>query len=597
MKLRGIYLTIRVVRVQCADIISSSTTVSSISTQVSPPSISSAHVQTSSSTVTKETTATSVEAPKETKPTEAELRAIAQKIVAEDLKKWQEKFAKAADEGSDYLEEHITEITDRLIKKQAEKVGPALNIQLEEKVSSSLKDLKSTIISIVESSKETKDKEDALKTAVRKAGVGIKEKAQAVRTWRQSFDREVNSLIAKSSEDTFEILDHISDLGLQEIGMRWAWTDGITHKDWAKYHKLKTKFDEWRLEVERVVSEHVGVAKARAASEDVESKAMGTAEEAAKELARLRETGRYKISTGDTSDDWSTKVMPVAAAVVEKIKEKISEASEAIIGNSQGTAESVASVASSSVADAASAVSSAAASQVSDAQSATSDISESASTVATSILSDSIPEASESASSIVDEASNSVVAQQGTLESIISVASATASSILDQASSSIIGTPQETVESVASDAIPQASILVAEAYASVIEVAEEAPSSIESTASVVSEEASGLADEATASVSSVSSTVSEAASSLADEATASVSSISSTVSEAASEAPSSTSSSESSTSDIVSDASSTLSSVASEASSTASEDVEDFSSTLSSVIDTATSHAENNDEL
>ena len=178
----------------------------------------------------------------------------AQKIVAKDLKTWQEKFAKAADEGSDELEERITEITDRQVQSQAHGVGKALIIQLEETIKSSLQILKKSIISIVKDAKDTETSEDALNAAVRKAGVAIKEKAQAVRTWKQNYDRETNSLVSQSAETTFEILDNIRDLGLQEIGMRWAWTDGITHKDWKKYHLLKTKFDEWRTDVENVLT-------------------------------------------------------------------------------------------------------------------------------------------------------------------------------------------------------------------------------------------------------------------------------------------------------------------------------------------------------
>lgn len=461
-------------RIHRANTISSSTSASSIpqsSSSISPPSL-------------ENTATTSTEVVPEATPlSEEEIRAQAQKIVAEDLKTWQEKFAKAADAGSEYLDEHVTEITDRLVTNQAEKVGPALNIQLEEKVLSSLKDLKTSVISIVESSKETQEKEDALKAAVRKAGVGIKERAQAVRTWRQKYDLEITSLVTKSAEDTFEILDHIRDLGLQEIGMRWAWTDGITHKDWAKYHRLKTKFDEWRLNVEKVVSEHAGVAVARAASEDVESKAMSIAEGAAKELARLREAGRWKISNGDTSDDWSTKVMPV----VEKLKEKVSEASEAIIPTSQSTLESVASVASSSAVDGTSSASSVPTSQISEAQSSTSDH-------------------VESASSIVGEASSSTIGtQQETIRSVISAASASASSIVDQASSSIIGTPQENAEKIASSSTTEASSPSASVYSvttTVPEAAPEAPSSYSSASSLKSP-ASDIVSSVSSSINSV----------------------------------------------------------------------------------------------
>lgn len=548
-------------RMPCANIIHSSSLASSISSRASSAaaSISSTQAQTASpSSVTEESTSTSAEDSTETPPpTDAEIREKAQKIVAEDLKTWQEKFAKAADEGSEYLQEHITEITDRLVKNQAEKVGEALNIQLEEKVLSSLDHLKKTIISIVESSKDNEEKEDDLKTAVRKAGVGIKEKAQAVRTWRQSFDREVNSLVSKSAEDTFEILDHIRDLGLQEIGMRWAWTDGITHKDWAKYHKLKTKFDEWRLDVEKVVSEHVGVAKAKAASEDVESKAMGTAEGAARELARLRETGRWKISTGDTGDDWSTKVMPAAAAILsEKIKGKLNEASEAVLGTSHPSVESVVSVASSAVADDASKVAdggsiitSWAASQVSEAESIASGLAENATSSAAALFSavgsepqeviesviadiDSAIAAAESALAAAsakgispenEDSSSEAGAQPGPVNILISAAAVSASSVPDKASSSTINIA-ENFETAVSSAETETTSLATEASSSVVEAAERASSSLKSTTSVASEEASIPVDEATAAVSSASSIISGEAS----EASVSYESVSST---------------------------------------------------------------------
>lgn len=482
----------------------------------------------------------------------------AQKIVAKDLKTWQEKFAKAADEGSDELEERITEITDRQVQSQAHGVGKALIIQLEETIKSSLQILKKSIISIVKDAKDTETSEDALNAAVRKAGVAIKEKAQAVRTWKQNYDRETNSLVSQSAETTFEILDNIRDLGLQEIGMRWAWTDGITHKDWKKYHLLKTKFDEWRTDVENVLTEHPGLEKARAASEEVESKAMTIAENAAKELARLKETGRWKISAGDSTDDFSTKIMPAAAAAAaQKVVEKISELSEAVVPTSQGTVESVISVASSSVAGAASSASSAAASQVENAQSAVS--SASASIVGTSQGSAEsvISAASASASSLMDKASTSIIGtSQGTAESVASIAKASASSIVDQASSAIVGTPQGSVESVVSAAGESVSSLSAKASSSMAGkepgVVEKAANSLKSAASVVSESASSLSDAASSSISSGSSEVSKGASKASASLSSATSSIASSLSKSSTSASSSISSAASSASSTAS---------------------------------------------
>lgn len=478
---------------------------------------------------------TSEAAPIETPLSEAEIIAKAQKVVQADLKNLQEKFAKAADEGSDELEVRITEITDRFVTNQAQGVGAALLIQLEETIKSETKSLKSTIQSVVKKSSGPDDKaaEEELSNAVRKAGVAIKDKAQAVRAWKQNSDRETNSLVAAAAEDTFTIIDHIRDLGLQEIGMRWAWLDGVTHRDWTKYHAMKTKFDDWRMDVEEVATAHPGLGKARAASEDVESQAMETAIDASKELSRLKETARWKLAAGDSSDDFSTKHMPAAAAVAGKqILDKISEASEAVAGTSQGTVDSISSAASSSVVEAASAASSFVSSQADNIQSIASDASKSAGNVASAV-------------------SSSVLGTpQGSVESIISIAKASINSVAEEASSSVIGSSQGTVESIASILSSSASSLADQASSSASSVATEASSSIVSVGSAASEAppvkvassslsyGSSIASEsissASSSLSSVASSVSSVAVNSADSAASEVSSSASSASSAAS---------------------------------------------------------------
>lgn len=509
--------------------------------------IATASTTTQATTTAASTIVESTEAPVATPESEKEIREKAQKVVAHDLKTWQEKFAKAADEGSDDLEDRITEITERLIQNQAQKVGDALIIQLEETVKSSLIGLKSSIVSIVKNSKDVEESEETLGAAVRKAGVAIKEKAQAVRQWRQNYDQETSSLVSKSAEDTFEILDHIRDLGLQEIGMRWAWTDGITHKDWSKYHQLKTKFDEWRYDVEKVVTEHSGLKKARAASEEVESQAMAIAEDAAKELARLKETGRWKISAGDSSDDFSTKYMPAAAAAAgQRVIDKISEA---VTPSSQGTVESIVSAASSSLEEGASSASSVASS-----------LAESVTGTSQGKVESLASEGSASISSLSDKASSSIAgAPQGTVESIASLAKESVGSIIDQASSSIVGTSQGFIESNVSEATKVASSLSAKASSSVIGKEPgafgKAAESVKSAGSAVSESASSLSDVASSSISSASSEISSSAS----QASILYSSFTESLSESVSKS--------------ASDTSSSISSAASSASSTASKKV------------------------
>lgn len=417
-----------------------------------------------------------------TKPSEAEVREKAQIIVANDLKTWQEKFTKAADEGSIELDSRITQIADKSIESQVHGVGSALIVELEETAISSFKTLKSAIQSIVKSSTVGDDSDEKVDQATRKAGTAIKDKAKAVRTWRKNFDDETNSLISKAAEDTFDILDHIRDLGLQEIGMRWAWTDGITHKDWTKYHQLKTKFDEWRVGVEEVATKHIGLKRTRLESHNVEEEAMRLASEAATELNRLKDAGHWKLAAKDDSDNFDTKRYPPSAHNVgQKIVDKVVEASQAVAGTTQGTVESIVSQASS-----------VAASHASNVKSAGEEVSRSAESIASSL------------------SSTVIGTPQGTIERVASVASASASSLSAQASASIIGTEPGYVEQ-ASSSVKSAASQVSNAASSASAVASSSLSSVSSVASSASSSvASSLSKEYESSSSSISSAASSA---------------------------------------------------------------------------------------
>jgi hypothetical protein len=467
----------------------------------------------------------------------------AAKLVATDLKTLQEKFARAADEGSDELEERITEITDRAVQIQA-KVGEAHLVELEETIKSELKGLKGVLLSIIKKSSDVDESENDLTAAVRAAGASIKGKAQAVRAWRKNFDTETNSLVSKAAEDTFQIIDHIRDLGLQEIGMRWAWTDGITHKHWTKYHAMKDKFDEWRRDVEEMATAHPGLAKARETSEDIEARAMAEAEDAVKELGRLKQTAQWKLHAGDTSEDWDTKRVPAAAAAAgQKIRDKLSQASEAVMGTSQGTIESITSVASSSVAAAMSSVSSIASDKSANIMqpSKHGEILETPSAKVAEMVS----AAMSSASSVAAEASSSIIGTpQGTAESVMSVVQASVSSIASAGSASILGTTQGTIESVTSKLSGQASS-VSEKVSSVIhssepDVVEKGSMSVSSIASAVTgsmpigEAILGMADSVKSFARAEASAVLEDLSSASSSLGSGMSSASSVVSETAS---------------------------------------------------------------
>lgn len=405
----------------------SSSQLSSTSSSISSVVASIAPDQTHSSTMTTDSSAANT--PPSMTP-EEEAKQTREKIES-DLKNWQEKFAKAADKGTEDLEERVREITDRQIKSQVHGVGEALVVQLEETSRSELAKLKKEIKALANSLPEQYDDTDlgsaslSLSKATRQAGVTVKDKAQTLRTWKENFDKETQSLVYAASESTLDVIDNIRDLGLQEIGLRWAQMEGVTYKDWSKYHEVKKTFDEWRQKVEAVAKDHEGLQKAKEAGEEIESRGMASAEQTAKELARLKEVGQWKIEAGDISDDFSTKYMPAdTAARAQKVIDNAKSVSEHVIGTSQGTVESAISEATTKALDAASSASSVAVGTepgvVEQATSSVADI----------------------ASGVSGTASEAIVGTpKPKTESIVSAAKDKADQIASEASETVNGTP------------------------------------------------------------------------------------------------------------------------------------------------------------
>jgi hypothetical protein len=302
------------------------------------------------STATEKVKAKTATQPEEPKLTGAELR----EKLNNDLRQWQTKFAVAADKGAEDLEQRVTEITERQVENGVKGHGAALLIQLEQAADSAVSRFKQIIKQTVEALPEDASDED-LESAyakciarTRELGLSVKDKAQAIRAWKASYDNETDSLVKAAVKSTVEVLERIHGLGLQEVGMRWAWTDGVTYKDWQKYHKLRNTLTEWQAEVEAVGSRHEGLKTAHDEAKALEDKAMATASDMVAELVRLKEVAKWKIWAGDSTDDFTTRVVPARALkasrnIVSNVQEAASKASNSIIGSETPKSESIAS--------------------------------------------------------------------------------------------------------------------------------------------------------------------------------------------------------------------------------------------------------------
>ncbi|PHH92826.1 hypothetical protein CDD83_4735 [Cordyceps sp. RAO-2017] len=247
---------------------------------------------------------------------EDESRRKVREMVAKDLEIWQEKFMSQAEEGAAEIEERVDNISQEFKEERAETTGKQLLQQLNETAESQLSDLKRKILSIV--AKAPENAEDEVVVATRSAGLAIKDKAQAVRKWREEYDVELQRAVAESANEHYDILDETRSLALQKIGMKWAWTNGITYRDWAKYHELKRTLSQLTDELNELVVSHPSLLEAQETSAKMEEDGMTIASAAAKELSRLKEVARWKILAGDSSDNFNSESMRSAAEAAEK---------------------------------------------------------------------------------------------------------------------------------------------------------------------------------------------------------------------------------------------------------------------------------------
>lgn len=260
-------------------------------------------------------------------------RRSAREIVAADLSDWQERYAKAADEGAAEIDERVQEIAKKMIRRNARITGKSLLDELRTAGVSELVMLRRAILSIVGlANKDRLTREEATEEvimAVRQAGMAVKEKAQAVRSWRENYENEMKVLVTKAAENHFTILENIRDLALQKIGMKWAWMDGVTYKDWAKYHLLKSRFDEWKGDLEQHVVSHPSLEAAQLEAANVEDEAMKVASATARELARLKQVANWKLIAADETPEFDSALMEQAADAAEAAKVEAASAAEA----------------------------------------------------------------------------------------------------------------------------------------------------------------------------------------------------------------------------------------------------------------------------
>ena len=256
--------------------------------------------------------------------------------VASDLKEWQMRFAAAASNGAKDLGERVGSIVDSYVAEGALGHGANLAVKLEDVVGDQLSAVKSRINESVaslpaeDSPSEEIQAQEKVNKSIKEAATAIRDQTHALRQWRGSFDDELSARVSAAIDSSLHILDSIRDLGFQELGMRWASTDGITYEDWAKYHFIKSELDDWKSGVKEAATHHEKLGEAKTSAKEILDHGMVVAEAAAIELPRLRDAGQWKIAAHEVSDNFETRNEPPPARAKphEKADEEASESSE-----------------------------------------------------------------------------------------------------------------------------------------------------------------------------------------------------------------------------------------------------------------------------
>ncbi|KAL4864483.1 hypothetical protein BDV12DRAFT_11323 [Aspergillus spectabilis] len=296
------------------------------------------------------TTPSSVPAPTPTPSlTSSELAAQLREKIASDLITWKERFASASEKGVENLEGRVVEIVDTFLSTGVQSDGEKLVNALESAVADQTSAIRGHINRLTVSlpSEDAPKEEEAaieeLLKEVRNSAVSIRDRAHGLREWHVSFEQELVQKVSVAVNATLAVLDNVRSLGLQEVGTRWAWLDGVTYKDWEDYYALKAEFEDWKAKFREIGLQHARIEAAKESADEVLSRGMDVAEAAAQELARLKDVGKWKIAARETSEDFDTRSepppplpKPVRAAEEVPI---VSDEGEAVILETEETSE------------------------------------------------------------------------------------------------------------------------------------------------------------------------------------------------------------------------------------------------------------------
>ena len=242
----------------------------------------------------------------------------AKEIIKNDLYTYSEIFSASSLKALTELKSQIDEISDKAMHSKQKAVAKDI-ADLEKLVEEGSRNLKAEIVTLASrlSSKSTLEEKTAaqeqLFAATRHLGTQIRDKAHLMRKDAEKNLAKVYDAVSEAADQQLEVLDGVNDLGMQELGMKWAWMDWVSYKDWAKYHELKKEMRESRTTIIKSAEDNEKLREITKWVEDEwEGKATDIAKEAAEQLKTIKKVGKKMIELADASEDFTDDQIPVA---------------------------------------------------------------------------------------------------------------------------------------------------------------------------------------------------------------------------------------------------------------------------------------------
>ncbi|KAF3906641.1 hypothetical protein ABW20_dc0109440 [Dactylellina cionopaga] len=232
------------------------------------------------------------------KKSTAEQIAEARPLVEADLVAWGEKFEETGSKASADVVSNLDILCGKVLKEQTP-LSIKLLEEFDTRIEKEFRDFDEGLGQLLDSPAEHKYVMIGYAGLVGRTYDNLKNKHGQITEHTQNFLMDTYQTTAKIVDAALAEMDSVHDVGMQELGMKWAWMDGVTYKDWAKYHELKQNLGSLKTKVIRSGQGHKQLREVTDYAKSIDDAAAELLKIARQEVAKLEIAGRKKLEDAE----------------------------------------------------------------------------------------------------------------------------------------------------------------------------------------------------------------------------------------------------------------------------------------------------------